>query len=115
MELQLAPVGLDQGAKCLLVAGAGSCQRGRFRHHLNKDTTRAGNSSLNSRPPLVSDQLTQLKEALTMTAKQRWVLGCMSLASVMVALDALAVLTALSTIRLQDPSETRASNLGPDR
>jgi hypothetical protein len=48
-----------------------------------------------------------------MTAKQRWVLGSTSLASVMVALDALVVSTALSTIRLHDLSETRAVN--PDR
>jgi hypothetical protein len=44
-----------------------------------------------------------------MTAKQRWVLGPTSLASQMVALDALVVSTALSTIRLHDLSETRAS------
>ena len=44
-----------------------------------------------------------------MTAKQTWVLGCTSLASVMVALDALVVSTALSEIRLHDRSETRAS------
>jgi hypothetical protein len=37
-----------------------------------------------------------------------------SLAS-LVALDALVVSTALSTIRLHDLSETRAVNLGPDR
>ena len=42
-----------------------------------------------------------------MTAKQRRVLGSTSLASVM--LDALVVSTALSTIRLHDLSETRAS------
>ncbi|HZO78632.1 MAG TPA: hypothetical protein VFB39_11360 [Solirubrobacteraceae bacterium] len=42
-----------------------------------------------------------------MTAKQTWVLGSTSLASVMVALDALVVSTALSTIRLHDLSETR--------
>jgi hypothetical protein len=50
-----------------------------------------------------------------MTAKQTWVIGSMSLASVMVALDALLVSTALSTIRPHDPSETRAVNPGPDR
>ena len=50
-----------------------------------------------------------------MTAKQRWVLGSTSLASVMVALDALVVSTALSTIRLHDLSQTRAVNPGPDR
>ena len=44
-----------------------------------------------------------------MTAKQRWVLGPTSLASLMFALDALVVSTALSTIRLHDLSETRAS------
>jgi hypothetical protein len=50
-----------------------------------------------------------------MTAKQRWVPGPASLASVTVALDALVVSTALSTIRLRDPSETPAVNPGPDR
>ena len=50
-----------------------------------------------------------------MTAKQRWVLGSTSLASVMVALDALVVSTALSTIRLRNLSKTRAANPGPDR
>ena len=50
-----------------------------------------------------------------MTAKQRWVLRSTSLASVMVALDALVVSTALSTIRRHDLSETRAVNPGPDR
>ena len=50
-----------------------------------------------------------------MTAKQRWVLGLTSLASVMVALDALLVSTALRTIRLHDLSETRTVNRGPDR
>jgi hypothetical protein len=49
-----------------------------------------------------------------MTAKQRWVPGSMSLASVMVALDALVV-SQLSTIRLHALSETRAVDLGPDR
>ena len=44
-----------------------------------------------------------------MTAKQRWVLGPTSLASQMVALDALVISTALSTIRLHDLSETHAS------
>ena len=44
-----------------------------------------------------------------MTAKQAWVLGRTSLAAVMVALDGLVVSTALSTIRLHDLSETRAS------
>ena len=50
-----------------------------------------------------------------MTAKQRWVLGPTSLASQLVALDALVVSTPLSTIRLHDLSETRAVDLGPDR
>jgi len=50
-----------------------------------------------------------------MTAKQRGVLGSTSLASVMVALDALVVSTTLSTIRLHDLSETPAVNPGPDR
>ena len=50
-----------------------------------------------------------------MTAKQKWVLGPTSLASQMVALDALAVSTPLSTIRLHDLSETRAVAPGPDR
>ena len=50
-----------------------------------------------------------------MTGKQKWVLGPTSLASLMVALDALVVSTALRTIRLHDLSETRAVNLGPDR
>jgi hypothetical protein len=50
-----------------------------------------------------------------MTAKQRWVLGSTSLASVMVALDALVVSTALSTIRLHDLSEAPAVNPEPDR
>ena len=50
-----------------------------------------------------------------MTAKQRWVLGPTSLASLMFALDALVVSTALSTIRLHDLRETRAVNPGPDR
>jgi hypothetical protein len=50
-----------------------------------------------------------------MTAKQTWVLGSTSLASVRVALDALFVSTALSTIRLHDLGETRAVNPGPDR
>ena len=44
-----------------------------------------------------------------MTGKQRCVLGSRSPASVMVALDALVVSTALSTILLHDLSETRAS------
>ena len=50
-----------------------------------------------------------------MTAKQRGALGSTSLASVMVALDALVISTALSTIRLHDLSETGAVNPGPDR
>ena len=50
-----------------------------------------------------------------MTGKQKWVLGLTSLASLVIALDALVVSTALSTIRLHDLSETRAVNLGPDR
>ena len=50
-----------------------------------------------------------------MTGNQRWVLGHTSLASVMVARDALVVSTALSTIRLHDLSETRAVNPRPDR
>ena len=50
-----------------------------------------------------------------MTAKQRWVLGSTSLASAMVALDALVVSTAPSTIRRHDPSETPAVNPEPDR
>ena len=49
-----------------------------------------------------------------MTGKHKWVLGLTSPAS-LVALDALVVSTALSTIRLHDLSETRAVNLGPDR
>ena len=48
-----------------------------------------------------------------MTARQRWVLGFTSLSSVMVALDALVVSTALSTSRLDHPSETAPSI--PDR
>jgi hypothetical protein len=48
-----------------------------------------------------------------MTGKQKWVLGLTSLASLMVALDALVVSTALGTIRPRDLSETRAVNLGP--
>jgi hypothetical protein len=50
-----------------------------------------------------------------MTGKQRWVLGSTSPASVIVALDALVVSTALSTIRLPDLGGTRAVNPGPDR
>jgi hypothetical protein len=50
-----------------------------------------------------------------MTAKQRWVLGSTSLASVVVALDALVVATAVSTIRLHDLSEPRAVSPGPGR
>ena len=50
-----------------------------------------------------------------MTAKQTWLLGSTSLASVMVAVDALLVSTALSTIRPHDRSQTRAVNPGPDR
>ena len=50
-----------------------------------------------------------------MTGKQQSVLGPTSLASVMVALDALVISTALSTIRLHDLRETRAVNPGPDR
>jgi hypothetical protein len=50
-----------------------------------------------------------------MTGKQKWVLGPTSLASLMVALDALVVSTALSTILLHDLSEARAVNPGPDR
>ena len=50
-----------------------------------------------------------------MTGKQRWVLGSTSPASVIVALDALVVSTALSTIRPQELSETRAVNPRPDR
>ena len=50
-----------------------------------------------------------------MTAKQTWLLGSTSLASVMVALDAPVVSTALSTIRLHDLGETLAVNPGPDR
>ena len=50
-----------------------------------------------------------------MTAKQRRVLGPTSLASLVVALDALGISTALSTTRLHELSETRAVNLGPDR
>ena len=50
-----------------------------------------------------------------MTAKQRRVLESASLASVMVALGALVVSTALITIRLHDLTETRAVNPGPDR
>ena len=50
-----------------------------------------------------------------MTAKQTWALASTSLASVMVALDALVVSTALSAIRLHDVSATRAVNPGPDR
>ena len=50
-----------------------------------------------------------------MTGKQRCVLGSRSPASVMVALDALVVSTALSTIRLHDLGETLAVNPGPDR
>ena len=50
-----------------------------------------------------------------MTARQRGALGSTSLASVMVAVDALLVSTALRTIRLHDRSETLAVNPGPDR
>ena len=50
-----------------------------------------------------------------MAGKQAWVLGSTSLASLMFALDALVVSTALSTIRPHDLSETRAVNPGPDR
>ena len=79
-----------------------------------------------------------------MTGKQKWVLGLTSLASLIVALDALVCSTALSTMRLHlhasigdtaadrgdarranrirsplasafDLSETRAVNPGPDR
>ena len=50
-----------------------------------------------------------------MTAKQRRVVGSTTLASPMIALDALVVSTAPSTIRLHDLSETRAVNPGPDR
>ena len=50
-----------------------------------------------------------------MTAKQRWVLASTAPASVMVALDAPVVSTALSTIGLHDLSETRAVNPGPGR
>ena len=50
-----------------------------------------------------------------MTGKQKWVLGPTSLASLMVAVDALLVSTALRTIRLHDRSETLAVNPGPDR
>ena len=41
-----------------------------------------------------------------MTGKEKWVLGLTSLASLMAALDALVVSTALSTIRRHDLSET---------
>jgi hypothetical protein len=50
---------------------------------------------------------------MTMTGKQKWVLGLRSLASPLFALDALVISTVLSTIRLHDLSETRAIN--PDR
>ena len=50
-----------------------------------------------------------------MTGNQRWVLGHTSLAWLMVALDALVVSTALSTIRLHGLSETPTVNPGPDR
>jgi hypothetical protein len=50
-----------------------------------------------------------------MTAKQTWVLESASLASEMVALDALVGSTALSAIRPHDLSETRAVNPGPHR
>ena len=50
-----------------------------------------------------------------MTGKQKWLLALTSLASLMVALDALVVSTALSTIPLHDLSLTRAVNLGPNR
>jgi len=60
----------------------------------------------------VSDQITELKEAgdddtHTEVGARADVAG--------LALDALVVSTALSTIRLHDLSETRAVNLGPDR
>ena len=48
-----------------------------------------------------------------MTGKQKWVLVLTSLASLMVALDALVVSTPPSTIRLHDLSETAPSI--PDR
>ena len=48
-----------------------------------------------------------------MTGKQKWVLGLTSLASLMVALDALVVSTALSTIRLHDLSEDPRRQSGP--
>ena len=44
-----------------------------------------------------------------MTGKQKWALGLTSLASLMIALDAPVVSTALNTIRLHDLRETRAS------
>ena len=50
-----------------------------------------------------------------MTGKRKLVLELTSPASLMVALDAPVVPTVLSTIRLHDPSKTRAVNLGPDR
>ena len=50
-----------------------------------------------------------------MTGRQKWVLGLTSLASLMVALDALVVSTGMSTIPLHDLSETRPVDLGPDR
>ena len=50
-----------------------------------------------------------------MTAKRTRVIGSTSLAWVMVALDALVVSTALSTIRLHGLSETPTLNPGADR
>jgi hypothetical protein len=47
-----------------------------------------------------------------MTDKQKWVLTLTSPATVMVALDALAVSTVPSTIRPHDRAETRAFNAG---
>jgi hypothetical protein len=52
---------------------------------------------------------------VTTTGKQKRVLGLTSLASLMVARDALVVSIVLRTIRPHDLSETRAVSLGPER
>jgi hypothetical protein len=63
----------------------------------------------------VSDRITKLKEARDDDSQTEVGARPTSLASVTVALDALVVSTALSTIRLHDLSEAPAVNPEPDR
>ena len=110
MDLELPPVGLGQLAERLLVAGAGPGQRARGHgrivsrgHHWASRRHRRPpeiHRSICARGPGLNPRDRTDREEDNMRRGPGWVLVVASIASLMVALDALVVTTALPTIRV---------------